>query len=277
MQMRCEWDSLLKILPSRFRTEVDSLGKQQLQELRLRINAPPELILGRKVLWLQQLVTKNDIDFCINIASQYSPWATATMTQGFLTAPGGHRIGLCGDAVVTEGKLVSLRQIRSLNIRVARDIPGVGQQDAAALGSILCIGPPGSGKTTLLRDLARQISRTETVAVLDERGELFPTGFSLGKRMDVLTLCPKTTGIEMLLRTMGPAYIAMDEITAQEDTSALLHAVGCGVQLLATAHATSIQDLRKRLIYQPLIEQEIFQTVFVLSRDQHYRIERMIA
>lgn len=275
--MRCAWDSLLKILPARFRTEVDKLGKQQLQELRLRINAPPELVLGKTVLWLQHSVTKNDIDFCINMASQYSPWAAATMTQGFLTAPGGHRIGLCGDAAVSEGKLLSLRQIRSLNIRVARDIPGIGRQDAAALGSILCIGPPGSGKTTLLRDLARQISRTETVAVLDERGELFPAGFPLGKRMDVLTLCPKAAGIEMLLRSMGPSYIAMDEITGHEDASALLHTVGCGVQLLATAHAYSVQDLRKRLVYRPLIEQEIFQTVFVLSRDQHYRMERMVA
>ena len=101
--MMCAWKELLSILPPRLRREVDSLGKESAQELRLRINAPPELVLGGKEIWLRENVTEEDLNFIINTASRYSPWAAATMGQGYLTAPGGHRIGLCGEAVCRNG------------------------------------------------------------------------------------------------------------------------------------------------------------------------------
>lgn len=273
--MTCAWKELLAILPMRMRQEVDYLGKETMQELRLRINAPPELVLGSGSKWLAGSVTREELNFVVNTASRYSPWAAATMAHGYLTAPGGHRIGLCGEAVCQNGKMEGIREVHSLCIRIARDFPGIAGATANIQGSILIIGAPGWGKTTLLRDLIRRQSETQCVSVVDERGELFPSGFSRGRKMDVLTGCPKVEGIETVLRTMGPDCIAVDEITAEEDCQALIWAANCGVNLIATAHAASIRDVRQRYIYHSLVEQRIFETVLILQRDKSYRVERM--
>lgn len=274
--MTCAWEPLLSILPPWLRQEVDKVGREQLQELRLRINAPPELNMGKNRTWLHKNISKDDLLFCMNTASQYSPWASATVSQGYLTIRGGHRIGLCGEAVCTDGNVTGIRDIRSLNIRIARDYPGISA-GIPTTESILIIGAPGWGKSTLLRDLARNIAQTHTVAVVDERGELYPAGIPLGKQMDVLSGCPKRQGIDMVLRTMGPEWIALDEITAKADTEALVHATGCGVRLLATAHATSIQDLYHRPIYGPLMNMEVFSSILIMNRHKGFHLERIAA
>ena len=273
--MMCAWMELLSILPPRLRREVDSLGKESMQELRLRINAPPELLLSGKVYWITGNVTQDELNFVINTASRYSPWSAATAAQGYITAPGGQRIGLCGKAIYKNGAVAGIQEVHFLCIRVARDFSGIGKKATGFSGSILILGAPGWGKTTLLRDVIRQLAETETVCVVDERGELFPRGFSRGKRMDVLTGCPKPAGIEMVLRTMGPSCIAVDEITAQADCGALIQASNCGVRLLATAHAASVQDLLNRSVYRPLVENRIFEMLLILRRDKSYIVERM--
>lgn len=273
--MTCAWKELLVILPAWLRQTVDEQGREDLQELRLRVNAPPELVLKSGVRWLNRNITEEDIRFCVNTASRYSPWAASTAAQGYITAPGGHRIGLCGEAVCKDGKVTGIREIHSVCIRIARDFPGISREVGRISGSILILGAPGWGKTTFLRDLSRQIADRESVAVVDERGELFPEGFSRGKRMDVLTGCPKPAGIEMVLRTMGPDCIAVDEITAEGDTQAILRAVGCGVRLIATIHAASLADLKHRFMYKSLIEDAIFESVILLRADKSYRTERM--
>ena len=111
--------------------------------------------------------------------------------------------------------------------------------------------------------------------MIDERGELFPEAFSRGKRMDVLTGCPKPAGIEMILRTMGPDCIAVDEITAAEDAMAMVQAANCGVRLLATAHAGSSGEFRRRPVYRPLVENRVFENMAVLHADKSYHLERM--
>ena len=140
---------------------------------------------------------------------------------------------------------------------------------------MLILGAPGRGKTTLLRDIARQISEKSTVAVVDERGEIFPSGFVRGDRMDVLTGVPKAGGVEMVLRTMGPEWIAVDEITAEEDCRSLLQAQGCGVRLLATAHAGSLDEFRGRPIYKALLDNHVFDYLLILHSDRSYGTERI--
>lgn len=275
--MLCAWKELLNILPARLQQPIDKLGRESLQELRLRVNAPPELILSTGVRTLEEKTTREDLTHCVNAASRYSPWAAATTAKGFLTAPGGHRIGICGTAVCKDGIITGFREIHSLCIRVARDFPGIARKADTVSGSVLILGAPGWGKTTLLRDLSRRISLRETVCVVDERGEVFPDGIERGKRMDVLTGCPKTAAIDMLLRTMGPAYIALDEITAAEDCAALLQAAHCGVRLIATAHGSSMEDLFRRQAYRPLVEHKLFQTVLLLRPDKTFTVERMTA
>ena len=252
--MTCRWQELLSILPPWMRERVDTVGRETLQELRLRVGAPPELVLSRQNRWLDRQVTMEDIHFCINTACRYSPWTAESQSMGFLTSPGGHRIGLCGQAINKDGTVTGFRSLNSICIRVARDFPGISSGIRGEGKSVLILGAPGWGKTTLLRDLTRALSQKHTVSVVDSREELFPAGFQRGKRMDVLSACPKDKGIEMVLRAMGPEIIAVDEITAEEDCAALRQAAGCGVKLLATAHAGSVEDFRRRPIYRPLLE-----------------------
>lgn len=277
--MKCAWKELLGILPDWLAPDVDRFGKDSLQELRLRLGSPPELVCGDGIRRLQRSVAPDDLNFCINTASRYSPWAAQSIASGYLTAPGGHRIGICGEAVVKAGEMTGVRNVTSLCIRVARDFPGIGRDAAALSGSILLLGPPGSGKTTLLRDLVREISRTEQTAVVDERGELFPpqSHFESGCMLDVLTGCGKEMGIDQVLRTMGPSCIAVDEITAAADCDALLRAGWCGVRLIATAHAAGVGDLYRRPLYQPLVENRLFDHIIVLRRDKTWRVERVDA
>ena len=274
--MICAWDKLLRILPTRMRDEVDQYGARSMQELRLRIDKPPLLCIRGERHRLSGIVKQEDLDFVINTASNYSPWTAGTIAKGFLTAEGGHRIGLCGEAVMKNGQMEGIKKITSINIRVARDYPGVSGGIKDPSGSLLVIGPPGSGKTTLLRDLIRRVAEKENVAVVDERGELFPTGcFETGNGADILCGCPKKQGIEMLLRTMGPEWIAVDEITSPDDCEAMIQAGWCGVNLLATAHAERVQDLRGRPLYRHVVSSGLFSTVCILRPDQTYHLERL--
>ena len=271
--MRCAWEKLTAILPRELSRQLDARDRESAQEIRLRVNAPPEVNLGRTQRQLSGTVSQDNLTYTLNLASQYSPWCADSLAQGYLTAPGGHRIGVCGEGIFRRGKIEGFRQVRSLCIRVARDFPGIGAGIEET--STLIVGSPGWGKTTLLRDLARQFSRQETVSVVDERGELFPEGFETGQHMDILTGVPKPQGVEMVLKTMGPAYIAVDEITSEADSLVMLQAANCGVHLLATVHGSGLSDLRQRPMYRRLLEAGVFRQILVLNRDQSYQRERM--
>jgi stage III sporulation protein AA len=279
MQMKCEWDKLLAILPNDLREPVNRLGKESLQELRLRLGIPVQLILRGTERCLDRLVTMQDLLYVINTASKYSPWAAQGMTMGYITAPGGHRIGIFGETIVKDGNVSGIRKPSSLCLRVARQYTGIADRLGVIQGNILIAGPPGSGKTTLLRDVIRSISEQQwgAVAVVDERGELFPEGcgFTMGPHTDVLTGCTKPCGIEMALKTMGPAVIAVDEITSEADCDALGQAVWCGVRLVATVHASGKADLFGRRIYRKLLDSGYFDRLLVLNRDKSWTEERM--
>lgn len=281
--MKCAWQAFINLLPVWMRESVDKHGKSTLQELRLRLNSPPELVTRNGSIWLERCISAEDLQFCVNIASRYSPWASATTQHGFITAPGGHRIGLCGNAVSNNGIMTGVHPLTSLCLRVARDFIGIADDASEHSGSVLIIGKPGSGKTTLLRDLIRLKSNQiiGSIAVVDEREEIFPHlqnqfCFPIGRHTDVLSGCSKVQGIETVLRNMGPEIIAVDEITAQEDCSALLHAGWCGVKLLATAHAGNRNDLINRPVYRPIIESGIFDTLLIMKPDKTWRAERMV-
>ena len=79
----------------------------------------------------------------------------------------------------------------------------------------------------------------------------------------------------MLLRTMGPDIIAVDEITAAEDSSALLQAGWCGVSLIATAHASDRIDLLNRPIYKPIIQSRLFDCLVKMQYNKTWTVGEM--
>ena len=280
--MRCAWQAYLNLLPHWLRNEVDKQGRDKLQELRLRLDRPPELVMKDKVIWLDGQVREADLMSVVNAASSFSPWTADSIRRGYLTAPGGHRIGVCGEVAVIGGEIRSMPRLTSVSVRVAREIEGIGLGVEKLEGSTLIIGSPGTGKTTLLRDIVRQMSVRDgrCVAVVDERAEIFPVEngvftFHPGKRTDVLSGCSKKTGIEMVLRSMNPQVIAVDEITAESDCYALVYAGWCGVSLLATAHAADKRDLCVRPVYKPLLDHGLFQNLIVMKPDQTWMLERI--
>lgn len=275
--MKCAWKELLSILPNWLRGEVDRQGRDTLQEIRLRRQQPAVLVCQDGRHQLRNSATPEDLQFVLHTASQYSPWTATSLPQGYLTAPGGHRIGVCGQALLRNGQMDGISSISSLNIRVARDFPGISSNLGLRKEGMLILGPPGSGKTTLLRDLIRQRSSRENISVIDERGEIFPPviAFDTGPNTDIMTGCSKVEGVTVVLRSMNPACIAVDEITAQSDCDALLQAGWCGVSLLATAHAADLSDLRSRPVYKPLVTSGLFKTAIILRRDKSWYTERI--
>ena len=280
--MRCQWQELLNVLPMWLREPVDRLGRESMEELRLRLQMPPQIITQAETILLDRIVTIDDLNLCLNAATRYSPWTSGTITQGFVTTPGGHRIGICGECVY-DGKLFrNISPVTSICIRVARDFSGVSGELYKVSGSVLIIGSPGSGKTTFLRDLIRKISDHcgHSVAVVDQRRELFPCTngqyvFDRGCKTDILSGCDKKIGIEMAIRTMRPDTIAVDEITSQEDCICLIGAAWCGVRLLATAHAGSKQELMNRKIYCSLLKNNVFSYLVVLHKDKSWQGEAL--
>ena len=277
-----------QVLPRRLRQEALGLPQEeqeQAEELRLRVGWPMTAVLpeGERPVGGPP-VEPEELEQLVEIASRASVHAVLEqIRRGYLTVAGGHRIGLCGTAVMEGGGIHALRSLSSANLRIARQVPGAARPVLGALcpggrlESTLILAPPGQGKTTLLRDIIRRVSEGEgclplRVAVADERGEVAALyggrpQLDVGRRTDVAEGCPKAQGLMLLLRAMNPQVLAVDEITAPADVAALEHAANCGVSLLATAHGSGLEDLRRRPLYRGMLERNIFSQVILIRRN----------
>ena len=288
-----------QVLPRRLRQEALGLPQEeqeQAEELRLRAGWPMTAVLpeGERPVGGPP-VEPEELEQLVEIASRASVHAVLEqIRRGYLTVAGGHRIGLCGTAVMEGGGIHALRSLSSANLRIARQVPGAARPVLGALcpggrlESTLILAPPGQGKTTLLRDIIRQVSEGEgclplRVAVADERGEVAALyggrpQLDVGRRTDVAEGCPKAQGLMLLLRAMNPQVLAVDEITAPEDAAALRTAAGCGVTLLATAHGGGREDLTRRPLYRGLLEEGMFRRLVEITRREgrrEYRVEEL--
>lgn len=267
--MECWPKEVLDILPVSMQNRLSQIRDAPIQELRLRRGQNIGIKHQSQYREIPFEVTQGDLETVIQLASRFSPWNAQSLRQGYLTAPGGHRIGVCG---VAAGEGMGFQTVSSVCIRFCRDVTGAAKGLEDLIGSILILGAPGWGKTTLLRDLARRIGQRHTICVADEREELFPAGIERGRRMDVLSRSPKQSAVIQLLKTMGPEYVAMDEITSLEDVKAVMACFGCGVRMVATAHAAALEEFCARPIYRELIQNRVFDSLVLLHPDQTFEI-----
>ena len=272
------YEKALGLLPRRLLTECSDIPSSEAEEFRLRAGRRATLLIGGTETPISSVpVDTSDIDSVIERATNASVHtAQSSIAKGFINCSGGIRIGLCGTGIIDKDKVTGMRGISSLAIRIPHEIRGCGQAaidkvKADTVGSVLILSPPGYGKTTFLRECIRQLSDSgKRVSVADERGELAAVHrgvpqFDLGKASDIMSDVPKAQAVMMLLRAMNPQIIAMDEISSPEDVEAAETASGCGVRIIATAHAADKSELYRRPVYRRLLELGVFKNTVVIE------------
>ena len=266
-----------------------------LEEIRIRQNRPLEIVTSKGFFFITKdkklttnfkdsfLPTKDDCLCFLNLITKHSIYAMEEeLRHGFVTIKGGHRIGLAGKVLFHEGKVSHLREVTGFNIRIAKQLKDLAKPllpfvfKNKILQNTLLISPPKCGKTTFLRDLARLISNgtklspSLKVSIVDERSEIaacvcgVPT-HDVGLRTDVLDSCPKASGMLMLLRSMSPQVIVVDEIGSKEDSLAIFEVINAGVNVFATCHGFSLEEVMLRPTLVDLLTKRCFKRLIVLS------------
>lgn len=257
-----------------------------INEIRLRIDRPLTIIRGGRIYYVTSsgqalsspegsiTVRENDIRSTFEAVCRYSVHSFAgDICSGFITVEGGHRVGICGTAVIRDGAVGNVKDVSGLNFRIASQVKGCAEAIyngaySAGLSDIIIAGPPMSGKTTVLRDLCRMLGRKYKVSVIDERGEIAAVyggapQNDIGINTDVFNGYSKPCGIETAVRVMSPDIIVCDEAGGSADLAAFEYAMTCGVRIAATVHAAALDDVVSRI---PFIKR--FDCIFFLRADR---------
>lgn len=267
------------------------LDYEKLYEIRLRAGRPLFLMYDGGECFLKRngerpyVVTAEDLRQTLEYVSGYSLYAyEEELRQGYLSVQGGHRVGVTGKVVLDGDQVKGMKYISCVNVRLAHQIKGCADavmpsvQTEGGFLNTLIVSPPRCGKTTLLRDMIRLLSNGregipgQTVGVVDERSELagcyqgIPQN-DLGMRTDILDGCPKAVGMQMLIRSMSPSVVAVDELGKEEDYRAVEAVVHCGCRLIATAHGSSLSDVLKQPFFQRLGREQVFDRYILLGKN----------
>lgn len=291
-------EEVLQVLPERLRQIVERsvADWNTVQEIHIRLGKGIAITAnGRKELPNPngQVVSRREFRELMEYISNYSLYAfEEEIKKGFLTIPGGHRVGVSGRAVTEDNEVKKLRNISFVNIRIAHEKKGCADAvmpyllEKDRFLSTLLVSPPGAGKTTLLRDIVRNLASggnlagsgrmfgAKNVSVVDERSEIASCYMGVpqndvGMFCDVLDACPKSEGIRMMLRSMAPEVIAVDEIGTGNEYEALTEALTSGCSLLATVHGDSIRHIREKPFLKQLLEERMFERIIILRQKEH--------
>ena len=258
---------------------------ETLEEIRIRVSKPIILKVANKEIIVEYIVTTQDILEIVEKITENSMYSyQQQICSGYITLKGGHRVGISGNVAMEENKVINVNYIYSLNFRIARQIIGVAEKVVNEVlkndevSNTLIISKPGAGKTTILRDLIRIISKTKTVGVVDERGEIAAMYKNepqndLGIKVDILSNISKSFGIKMLVRSMSPDVIVADEIGTKEDIEAIKYAVTSGVKGIFTAHANNMEDIKKSPILKELLDLNLIDKIIILDKNNRENIE----
>ena len=274
---------------------IDKSIKENIFEVRLRVGQPLQIILEKECLFVRYdssvttdykncgyYLSKNDITDSLNKLCDYSLHTHLEEIQnGFVTIKGGHRVGICGTAVVKENKIYNVRDISSLNLRIAHEKINCStifpDEIIFCDKSFVVAGAPLSGKTTVLRDLSRRLSQKgKKVAIVDERFEIacMHDGKSendLGPSCDVLSGFPKAKAIEMAVRTLSPDVIVCDEIGDTNETKAILEGLNSGIRFIVSIHSKDFFELKNKPQFKQLYESSEFDFVFIIHNQNNER------
>ncbi|UJL44819.1 stage III sporulation protein AA [Virgibacillus sp. NKC19-16] len=283
-------EEILKLFPAEMRQAINAKITdkwQSLQEIRFRLHHPVELIFDRGTEWVAETrPTKQDSIFIVNQLSEFSLYRMEDeLREGYITIEGGHRVGLAGKVNTINGNVKAIQYITFFNIRIAKEeigaaLPVIPYMHHKTYLNTLFVGPPQTGKTTLIRDVARLIATgwrnisPQKVGVIDERSEIGACikgvpQHDLGLRTDVMDACPKAEGMMMMIRSMSPDVLVIDEIGSRKDVEALMEAINAGVIVICTIHGDTLEDLKKRPSLQPLFEQKVFSRIVLLEKHNH--------
>lgn len=277
---------ILNILPQNIKQAIgDISGLNELQEIRIRADKPLTLYNGNKEIIREYITTAEDLKIVLQRMSNYSIYAfDEEIKQGFITIKGGHRVGICGNCIIENGKIKTIKGISSLNIRICREVIGCSDSimqhiiEGEKIVNTIIISPPKCGKTTLIRDIARNLSegikkvdyQGRKVCIVDERSEIAACfngvpQLNVGSRTDILDSCPKSEGIMMAIRSMSPDVIVCDEIGTYSDVNSILMALSSGVSLITTIHGYGLDDLYRRDVFKDIMNNIVFEKAIILS------------
>lgn len=275
------FEKVFQCFPEKVREEIGKLPaktRESIEEIRVYRGREVQIFADGKRISLTGRTSGRDINNLLNNLMKFSYYAyEEDIAKGFITIDGGHRVGICGKAVVDSGHVSLIRDVSSLNIRCSKEILGCSDRlikyavgPDGELRNLLVISPPACGKTTLLRDLARNLSFLGCkVGICDERSEIAGMSagishYTFGTMVDVLDGCPKAEGMCMMIRSMSPQIIITDEISTEEDGAAVRACAGSGVSVIASAHGSSLEDMKKTGVWS-LIENHTFDYLIFLT------------
>lgn len=280
---------VLEYFPNNIRSilmkEITINNYKLLEEIRIRVNRPIILKFNNSFKKIEYLISTEDILRILEHITENSIYSyQKQICEGFITLRGGHRVGVSGNVVVENNKVININYIYSLNFRISKQIIGVANDIVKKIyndGNIentLIISSPGAGKTTILRDLIRILSEYKIIGVVDERGEIaamyknIPQN-NLGLQVDILNNIPKSIGMKMLVRSMAPEIICADEIGTKEEIEAIKYAVTSGVKGIFTAHGDSIDNIKQNPILKELIESNLIENIIILHKNDRKNIK----